>query len=424
MGYAVEPPRDKRLEATGVSNIFLLDILPDVPDGDFVKVYLYALMCCQQGEYLTHSELAARLSLPVEKVLAAWRYFESRAVVRKAAKTPGDETHFDVTFADLRGLMYAKAQGPSQAAKAAAGALRDGTLATLAEQVAALTGDPAFGAGDVQQIRKWLEDWGATPEAVLGAYRYGIETRGVARTSYVGKIVREWTDKGIRTEADVAGPPPEVDARHAFYKELMEALGIGYKSVTDAEKRVFDRWTDEYGYAPAELVEKAKEKTAGTGNALKYLDAILKKERAKAAGGEGGGAGAGSGRGGLGGAGLGERAAYYKRVRERNAAEADARLAEAYEMAPGLKALDEELVALNMESVKLVTSSMADKKGAWERLEAEVAEKKAARVKMLEAAGLPADYTALHYDCKRCEDTGFVIGTGASCDCYLRGGMR
>ncbi|MDR1796212.1 MAG: DnaD domain protein [Clostridiales Family XIII bacterium] len=412
MGFSAEAPRDPRLEDTAISNIFLLDILPDVPDGAYVSVYVYALMSLRQGVYLTHSELATRLSLPVEKVLAAWRYFEKRRIIRRVPKTPGDETQFDVEFVDLRGLLYAKADAPSGGAQEAARtALSDAALRKLGADVAALTGNPSFGAGDMMQIKKWLTEWGATPEAVLCAYRYALETKGVTRANYVAKIVREWTDKGVRTEADAAAWLAEADARHGFHKEMMEALGLPFKAVTEAERKVFDRWTDEYGYTPAELLEKARTKTAGAGNALKYLEGILKKEREKAAG---GGAGDGAGSGGR----LSARAEYYRGVQEKNRREAEAHRAEVYKAVPEIQTLDDEMVALNMEKIRLVTSSARDKKRAWDRLEADLAAKAAKRKALLAGAGFAEDYTDVHYDCKRCEDTGLVLGSGASCECY------
>ncbi|MDR1816301.1 MAG: DnaD domain protein [Clostridiales Family XIII bacterium] len=413
MGISAEAPKDPRLEDTPVSNIFLLDILPDLPDGDFARVYVYALMCVRQGIFLTHSELAERLALPVDKVLAAWRYFEGRRIVRKLPKTPGDETQFDVEFVDLRGLMYAKAAAPTEGAAAAAkAALGDEELRRLGEEVAKIAGTPSFGASDIVQIRKWVEEWGAAPETVVCAFRYGRDVKGVTRTNYIAKIVREWADKGLRTEDEVAAWLAESDARHGFYKDIMEALGLGFKTVTEAERKVFDRWLDTYGYAPAEILEKAREKTAGAANALKYLDGILKKEQDKKAGGGKGGTGAGGG-------GMSARAAHYRDVQAKNRAEAEAHRAEVYAAAPAVKVLDDEIIALNMEQVKLVTSSAKNKEDAWARLERSIAAKASERAALLEKAGFAADYTDLKYDCRKCEDTGVVLGSGASCDCFL-----
>ncbi|MCL2492714.1 MAG: DnaD domain protein [Clostridiales bacterium] len=411
MAYSTEPPRDIGLEDTRVSNLFILDILPDIPDGDFVKVYLYASLCARENLYLTHTELAGRIGLPVEKVLAAWRYFESRRIVRRRPKTEGDETLFDVEFLDIRGMRYASQSGPSAASQAeAGGVLKDEELRVLFNDIATLTGAPKLSGDDVLKIGSWISEWGATPAVILGAFRYGQSAKGVTRTNYIGRIVREWAEKGLRTEEDVAEALAETDARYGVYKQLMEALGLRYKSVTEAEKQKFDLWLDVYGYTPDELLEKAKNKTAGAGNALRYLEGILRKEQEKKAGGDPAAAGGAS-------SGLAGRNEYYRRIREKNRREADAHLEEVYGAAPKIEEVDDALLALNLEKMRLVTSNARDKERLYARLEGEIDEKTAERVRLLELAGFAADYTDVKYDCGKCEDTGIVLGTGASCDC-------
>jgi hypothetical protein len=90
MSYSIEKTRNPNLEDTAIPNLFITDFMPDVPDGDFVKVYIYAYMCCRQEIALTHSELADRIGLPPEKVLAAWRYFAERRIVELTPQKPGD----------------------------------------------------------------------------------------------------------------------------------------------------------------------------------------------------------------------------------------------------------------------------------------------------------------------------------------------
>ena len=75
MTYSMERTRDTNLESTAIPNLFITDYLPDVPDGDFVKVYIYAYMCCIQGIDLTHEILAERFGIDYSKVIAAWKYY-------------------------------------------------------------------------------------------------------------------------------------------------------------------------------------------------------------------------------------------------------------------------------------------------------------------------------------------------------------
>ena len=108
MAYYIERTRNTNLEDTAIPNLFITDFMPDVPDGDFVKVYIYAYMCCRQGIALTHAELADRLGLDVQKVIEAWRYFADRRIIKFGKAGTSDEKHFDVEFVDVKGMLYSQ----------------------------------------------------------------------------------------------------------------------------------------------------------------------------------------------------------------------------------------------------------------------------------------------------------------------------
>jgi DnaD/phage-associated family protein len=411
MAYSVEASRNISLGDTAIPNLFIADYLPDVPDGNFVKIYIYAYMCCCQGIAMTHSELASKLGLTVEQVLAAWRYFDGRMLVRKIPQAPGDETHFDVEFVDIKGAFFAKDNGSSAAAQKTAGqALRNDELRTLFEKIAALCESPVLDGDDAQKILRWLDEWDATAAVVESAFRYSKDTGKSLRTAYVGKIVRKWAEKGLRTEADVNDYLASTDIRFGFYKTLMEALGLKYASITEPERKKMDLWLDEYGYSQDALLELAG-KTEGKRDKYSYLDGIIRRERSEKAGG-------GTKAGGGGRAGAADRNEYYRKIRDNNLAAAQAHREEVYGAAPQIRKIDDELLALNAERVKLVTSNARNKEAVWDRLENEVREKTAAKTKLMEKAGFEPEYMAVKYQCKRCEDTGIVLGTGASCDCF------
>jgi chorismate mutase len=411
MAYSVEAPRNISLGDTAIPNLFIADYLPDVPDGDFVKIYIYAYMCCCQGNALTHSELASKLGLAVEQVLAAWRYFEGRRIVRKIPQAPGDETHFDVEFVDIKGALFARDDGSSTGAREKAReALESEELRTLFEKIAALRESPVLDGDDALKILRWLDEWGATAAVVESAFRYSKDAGKSLRTAYVGKIVRKWAEKGLRTETDVNEYLASTDIRFGFYKTLMEALGLKYTSITEPERKKMDLWLDEYGYTQDALLELAG-KTEGKRDKYSYLDGIIRRERSEKAG--GGKKSEGGGR-----TGTADRNEYYRKIRENSLAAAQAHREEVYAAAPQIRKIDDELLALNAERVKLVTSNARNKEAVWDRLENEVRAKTEEKTGLMGKAGFDPDYMAVKYQCKRCEDTGIVLGTGASCDCF------
>jgi len=409
MAYSIERTRNTNLEDTAIPNLFITDFMPDVPDGDFVKIYIYAYMCCRQSIALTHAELAERLGLEQEKVVACWRYFSGRRLVN-LFKTGTGEGHFDVEFADVKGMLYSKEKPKDRKKRpdgAGAGSLADPALAAMFKNIAVICGGPSVDGGDAQRIISWIEEDGATPEIIEFAYKVCREERGEKGAKYIEKIVREWAGKGLRTAGEVRDHRAKTDARSAAHKKLMEALGLRYVVITDAEEKTFNLWMDDYGYTLERLLELA-EKTKGVGNKLRYLEGIIRKEREKS--GEGGKAAGPSG-------GMAARNEYYRKLRNKNEDLAAARLEEAYKASPAVKDADDETVRLNAEILGILTSGMADKKSAVSRLYKEAKSAGEARKKALKEAGFAEDYTEVKYDCARCRDSG-VLENGSSCDCY------
>ena len=417
MSYSIENPRNPNLENTAVPNLFITDFMPDVPDGDFVKVYIYAYMYCSLDIALTHAELADRLGLDISKVISAWRYFEERRIVKLTPLKTGSKENFDVEFVDVKGLLYGGNNGNSNAASGTGqytdpskSSLSDSDLAELFRKISSVRGDASLDGGDAQRVISWIEHDGATPEIIEFAWAFSIDERGEKSAGYVEKIVREWAGKGLKTVSEVREYRAKNDARSRIHKKLMEALGLRYSVITSAEEKKFNLWLDDYGYTPDRLFELA-EKTAGVGNKFKYLEGIIRKEREA----EDKAAETGTSpkmiRGGM-----KSRNEYYRLKRQKNEDAAAARLEEVYAAVPEAKQEDEEISLLNIELVKTLTSGKRDKKNAIDRLDKEIKAAAERRGRLLEKAGFAPDYTDIHFDCERCRDTG-VLENGTSCDC-------
>ena len=112
----------------------------------------------------------------------------------------------------------------------------------------------------------------------------------------------------------------------------------------------------------------------------------------------------------------------YKRIREeyrtkylRAREAADARRLELHSMLPAVADLDRSLSATGLEIMRVTLEGGEDR----ERKLAEIRERNElllhARAELLEAAGYPADYTAIHYDCEACGDSGYVDGKMCAC---------
>jgi len=421
MSYSIEKSRNANLENTAIPNLFITDFLPDVPDGDFVKVFIYAYMCCKEDIALTHPELADRLGLDTGKVISAWKYFADRRIVKLTPLANGDNSHFDVEFVDVKGLLYGGgagaggygAGGDEAGAESRNSTLNDEELAALFGKISAICGNASLDGGDAQRIISWIDEGGATPEIIEYAWQFCLDERGEKGIGYVEKIVKDWAGRGLKTIPEARDHIEKTDARSAVHKQLMEALGMRYSVITSAEIKKFNMWIDDYGYTPARLLELA-DKTAGVGNKFKYLGGIIRKEREAEGKAPEPAPGAKQPRG------MKDRNEYYRKKRQKNEDEAAARLDEIYAKLPEIRQIDDEISLMNIELVKTLTSGKKDKKSAVERLDTDIKAEHERRGDLLEKAGFPKDYTDIHVGCPRCQDSG-VLENGASCDCYKLG---
>ena len=67
MGFRKEKIRDYFLLDTSVENMFINEYMASAP-GDFVKIYLFALMYCGLDSDLTNEDIARHLNLDIEDV--------------------------------------------------------------------------------------------------------------------------------------------------------------------------------------------------------------------------------------------------------------------------------------------------------------------------------------------------------------------
>ena len=72
-------------DITPVENQFILEYLPNAK-GDYVKVYLYGLMRCYHPEKdMNLDTMCHELNMSEEDILAAFRYWERRKLVRRVS---------------------------------------------------------------------------------------------------------------------------------------------------------------------------------------------------------------------------------------------------------------------------------------------------------------------------------------------------
>ncbi|MBQ4339788.1 MAG: DnaD domain protein [Firmicutes bacterium] len=398
------------LHDTSVENLFINEYM--IPaNGDFVKVYLFAKMYLDRDLVIFNETLAKYLNMPVQQVLAAWDYWESKKVIRKhyTGKDPDD---FDVEFICLKQLMYKGDYGETvkEEEKTAAkinSSVFSQELLELYSKIERVAGK-TLNSKELHDIKLWFEDWGMDDKVILKAYEICVKDRKKkAENSYISAIIREWYEKGLFNMNSLEDHLFENDKKHNTYKRIFKALGF-FRNPTEEEKRIMDIWLDEYMLDVSVILEACK-KTSGISNPnINYIHSILKdwkdeehpsrsvKTKLTAA----------------------QIDKLYEDIRAENRSISEARRKEIYSAFPRIRFIDEELRELNPKRLKLVLEGKTNT-SIYKSIEKEMTDLRNEKISTLKNAGYPADYLNPVYTCPRCKDTGF-LDNGEKCVCLTQ----
>lgn len=101
--------------------------------------------------------------------------------------------------------------------------------------------------------------------------------------------------------------------------------------------------------------------------------------------------------------------------RLRNQQEHYARKEALYKSMPELQKISESIAALSSSATRKIIENPSHKDVIIERLQGEIKQLSDKKIRLLTDAGYPADYLQPIYDCKDCEDTGFLEGQHCHC---------
>ena len=105
----------------------------------------------------------------------------------------------------------------------------------------------------------------------------------------------------------------------------------------------------------------------------------------------------------------------YQLRQSRRRQEKEKRVQEAYQKAPRLKEIDEEIASLSVASARKLLSGDEQ---ILSQLKEQISQLGKERIQVLQSSGFPADYMQLTYDCPDCHDTGYV--DGQKCHCFKK----
>lgn len=387
---------------TPVENIFISEYAKSAP-GDYVKVYLLALMYAGLGRDFGDDRIAAALSMEKKQVEEAWEYWEECGLVERRAKEDGSG-RTEVEFVRLKEKFFGGA-GAGIKRSPAAEKLSDREVSDLFKSIESETGR-LLEAKEPEAVASWLKEFGMKPSVILLGYRTCVKNGKSSRYRYVEKILMDWRERGLDTEEKVKDYLADTDRRYDFYRRVFKALGFR-RNPTEAEMSVMDSWTDDLGCS-IEDVLKACKKTSGISSpSINYINSILVSEKAKED------------------ADSAEENAKlltavedrYEKIREENAAKARVLREKVFTEVPRLRDIMDESRSLGISISRNILKG-ASGKAALAQARERQQELAKERTALLEENGFRSDALDPIYTCSKCGDTG-VMEDGTRCSCYF-----
>lgn len=401
---------DYYLRDTHIENIFINEYLP-YAEGDFVKVYTFALMYAGYDSKMSNEIIAKQLHMDILDVLKAWDYWEKKGVIKKYYKDSADKFDFSVEFINLKELLYGKRKrekkvdyGISEKHK---DLMENNDIKSMYADIEQISGR-LIDSNEARELLAIISESEISPQAICIAYSYCAKKRNNTKPKYVGSVIKEWVNQGIKTVEQANDYLEETDNRHFMYKKILKSLGL-FRHPTDEEKRIVDTWFDELGF-DIETITQACNKTSGISNPnLNYINSVLKGWKT-------GDKGQGSKEKQLKSSEISMVIKSFEETREKNKLENERRRSEIISKLPRIKKIEEEIRVESMKLSKLMIygqNGKMDSKGIQDAIN-KLNEEKAF---LLTENNFSISYLEPIYDCQLCQDTG-MLENGQRCQCF------
>lgn len=247
-------------DVTPVENQFILEYMPGAR-GDFVKVYLYGLMHCYHPlDEMSVEQMGHDLGMSKEDILAAYRHWERKGLVRRVSDNPPAWRYINV-----KQQFFMHSEMPLDAA-----------YADFAEALYAMFGnDRRLHRNELTLAYEWVEELGLPPEVVLMLIQHCMETKGKHFSFHAAeKLALQLADEKVASVEDAELVFSRDKAVFEGCKKVLRRLGKR-RNPSEDEQALYHKWVREWGYAP-DAIEAACAETTKGDPTFAYLDGILR----------------------------------------------------------------------------------------------------------------------------------------------------
>ena len=447
----LEETKDLFLYSTEIENLFINEFLPAAP-GDYVKVYLFGLMCARHGQDIDTKKLALILGISERDVNEAWIYWEAKGLVR-IVRSAGTEENGIVFISQIESLYGRASTGPARVEteapetaeaeeEAEAGAddevdiplhismdstefdevmnerLADRRLRDLYQKYQMITGR-TISRQETSRIEDAVKVYGIEPDIFDFAIDYCADL-GKFSIDYIFKVALRWTEDGCRTVEDAKKLLDRHSLRNSWYRQVFRELGFN-RLPAPADREIMDRWFDGMGFSIEEVLGACVAAAGRRDPNLRYVNKILENRKLEK-GGVNVNASRGTGTANSGAAAQKSEspvsrkvlADYFEHIRATEEKALEARTKEVLEKVPEMKEVFDAESSTNARLLSMKPG--ADMLDERQKLRAERLAIEEKKKQLLAENGFEPDYLKIRYRCGICKDSGYT-DEGRVCGC-------
>ena len=247
-------------DVTPVENQFILEYLPGAR-GDYVRVYLYGLFCCYHPQKeMNLDSMSHDLNLPMDDIIAAFRYWERRGIVRRIQDHPPQWQYINIK---QKSLYTDDVIDPEYAAFSK----------TVMDS---FDGIRVFHGSEIASCYEWKEDLQLPTEVILMLLKHMARVRGKNfRIADAQKLAIRLADEKARSIEEAEYVLSMDESAMVGMKKVLRKLGKKY-TPSEAQMSLYRKWTETWGF-DQEAIESACDQTGTADPDLNLVNAILEK---------------------------------------------------------------------------------------------------------------------------------------------------
>ena len=247
-------------DITPVENQFILEYMPGAK-GDYVKVYLYGLLCCYHPrKEMDVASMSRELGMTEDVILAAYRYWERRGIVRRVSDNPPEWQYVNIKQNNMG--------GEPDTDREYIRFTRD--LESSFEDIRDLHGS------EIAMCYEWKEELGLSTEVIIMLLKFMARTRGKNfRIRDAEKTAVLLSEEKAYTVEDAEMVLGRDEAMLAGFRKVLRKLGMRFNP-SDANMKLYRKWREEWHFTQ-EAIEDACDRTGTSTPSLGLVDAILER---------------------------------------------------------------------------------------------------------------------------------------------------